>query len=347
MLLGDVVVCPAVAADQAPDARRHARRRAGPAGGARRAARARPRPRRAGRDGRRCARASWRCSRRTTGTARRRPASARSTPISDRRREQRRRADARRDHRPAARADRSWRSPRRRSTASRGVKAQAIADDQRRRSRAGRCCASSTHPERFINPLLVTVTVLQTVQAYLTDVCSPTACSAPWASPSASSLNVVVFFVFAEAMPKTWAVLHAERAGAAHRPLHRAGWSSFPPLRIISRGPDRAHQRAAAGQGPQGGPVRQRAGAARHRRGGRRRRGDRARGARADREHHRVRRHRRPRGDGAAARHGDRRARRHGHRRPSTWRSPTAYSRLPVLRRATATTSSAWPTPRT
>ena len=52
VLLGDVVVCPAVAADQAADARRHARRRAGPARRPRRAARARPRPRRARRSGR-------------------------------------------------------------------------------------------------------------------------------------------------------------------------------------------------------------------------------------------------------------------------------------------------------
>ena len=58
LLLGDVVVCPAVAAAPGPDARRHARRRAGPARRARRAPRARPRPRRARGAGRDAARAS-------------------------------------------------------------------------------------------------------------------------------------------------------------------------------------------------------------------------------------------------------------------------------------------------
>ena len=64
LLLGDVVICPAVAAAPGARARRHARRRAGAAGRARRAARARPRPRRARRDAPRCGPASWSCSRR-------------------------------------------------------------------------------------------------------------------------------------------------------------------------------------------------------------------------------------------------------------------------------------------
>ena len=47
-------------------------------------------------------------------------------------------------------------------------------------------------------------------------------------------LNVIVFFVLAEAMPKTWAVLSAERAALfTARPIE---WLvSFPPLRLISR----------------------------------------------------------------------------------------------------------------
>ena len=41
------------------------------------------------------------------------------------------------------------------------VKAQAIDEATIRRS-SGPCCALVEHPERFINPLLVTVTALQT-----------------------------------------------------------------------------------------------------------------------------------------------------------------------------------------
>ena len=135
-------------------------------------------------------------------------------------------------------------------------------------------------------------------------------------------LNVIVFFVLAEAVPKTYAVIHPERAAQlTARPV--SALVTFPLLRLDLAGPDRAHQRDRAGQGPQEGPVRQRAGAARHRRGRGRGRGDRARGARADREHHRVRRHGRPRGDGAPPRHGDHRATTRPSPAPSTWRSRT------------------------
>ena len=47
-------------------------------------------------------------------------------------------------------------------------------------------------------------------------------------------LNVIVFFVLTEAVPKTWAVLSAERAALfTARPIE---WLvSFPPLRLVSR----------------------------------------------------------------------------------------------------------------
>src|SRR5204863_8218961 len=48
-------------------------------------------------------------------------------------------------------------------------------------------------------------------------------------------LNVIVFFVLSEALPKTWAVLHSERAALlTSRPTLML--VSFPPLRVISRG---------------------------------------------------------------------------------------------------------------
>ena len=222
------------------------------------------------------------------------------------------------------------------------VKAQAIAESRQTKS-ARALLRLVTHPERFITPLLVTVTVLQMGQAFLTTLLADRLFGARGVAVG-FVLNVIVFFVLTEAVPKTWAVLSAERAALlTARPVD---WLvSFPPLRLISRGADRAHQRARPRQGPQGRPVRQRAGTARHRRRRRRRRGDRARGARADREHHRVRRHRRARGDGAAAGHAGRRPRRHRHRgaRPGDRRrrEPPAACRGP-----TGTTSSASPTPR-
>src|SRR5687768_2347486 len=111
------------------------------------------------------------------------------------------------------------------------VKAQAIADSQ------GSKAAQSlqrlvTHPERFINPLLVTVTVLQMGQAFLTTLVADSLFGAAGVAVG-FVLNVIVFFVLAEAMPKTWAVLSAERAALfTARPVE---WLvSFPPLRFIS-----------------------------------------------------------------------------------------------------------------
>jgi len=91
-----------------------------------------------------------------------------------------------------------------------------------------------THPERFINPLLVTVTFLQTGQAFLMSLVANRLFGAAGVF-IAFVLNVVVFFVLSEAMPKTWAVLTAERAAlATARPVELL--VGFPPLQYVSRG---------------------------------------------------------------------------------------------------------------
>jgi magnesium and cobalt exporter, CNNM family len=113
------------------------------------------------------------------------------------------------------------------------VKAQALADSQG--TRASRALLRLvTHPERFINPLLVTVTVLQMGQAFLTTLLADELFGATGVIVG-FVLNVVVFFVLSEAVPKTWAVMSAERAALfTARPTE---WLvSFPPLRLVSRG---------------------------------------------------------------------------------------------------------------
>ena len=113
------------------------------------------------------------------------------------------------------------------------VKAQALADSSESKS-AQALVTLVEHPERFINPLLVTVTALQTAQAFLTTILADRLFGG-WGVVGAFVINVVVFFVLAESMPKTWAVLHTERAGlATARPT--AWLVAFPPLRLISRG---------------------------------------------------------------------------------------------------------------
>ncbi|HEX3090873.1 MAG TPA: hemolysin family protein, partial [Ilumatobacteraceae bacterium] len=88
-------------------------------------------------------------------------------------------------------------------------------------------------PERWVNPLLLTVNVCQTVQATLTGILS----ARLWGTIGVIvgvALNVLVFFVLAEAVPKTYAVLYPQKAAlATARPV---GWLvAFPPLRLISK----------------------------------------------------------------------------------------------------------------
>lgn len=113
------------------------------------------------------------------------------------------------------------------------VKAQAIADSTGTKSSAA-LLRLVTNPERFINPLLVTVTVLQMGQSFLVTLLADSLFG-PTGVIVGFVLNVIVFFVITEAMPKTWAVLSAERAALLTARL--TDWLvSFPPLRIVSRG---------------------------------------------------------------------------------------------------------------
>ena len=88
-------------------------------------------------------------------------------------------------------------------------KAQALADSGARGGSA--LLGLVTHPERWVNPLLLSVNVCQTVQATLTGVVAGRLFG-PTGVASGVILNVVVFFVFAESVPKTYAILHSDRA---------------------------------------------------------------------------------------------------------------------------------------
>jgi magnesium and cobalt exporter, CNNM family len=112
------------------------------------------------------------------------------------------------------------------------VKAQAIADSVGSRS-ARQLARLAHHPERFINALLVTITICQTAQAFLTSILADRLFGTVGLIV-AFVLNVVVFFVLAEAVPKTYAVLHPERA-ALFSTGPTAALVGFPPLQLISR----------------------------------------------------------------------------------------------------------------
>lgn len=112
------------------------------------------------------------------------------------------------------------------------ARATALRDEGRRGGRA--LLWLVTHPEEFINPLLLVVLVVQTVQTALTTLLARELFGGAGVAVGLF-VNVVVVFVLAEAAPKTWAVQHPERAGlVAAQPVRTL--ARFWPLRTISRG---------------------------------------------------------------------------------------------------------------
>jgi CBS domain containing-hemolysin-like protein len=89
-------------------------------------------------------------------------------------------------------------------------------------------------PETWVNPLLLCVNICQTVQATLTGIVAGNLFGAAGVAVGVV-LNVIVFFVLAEAVPKTYAVIYPERAAKfSARPVNAL--VRFPLLRWISRG---------------------------------------------------------------------------------------------------------------
>ena len=114
------------------------------------------------------------------------------------------------------------------------VKAQALADSTRHAVGASAAPARQRIPSGSSTRCSSPSTFLQTGQTFLTSLLADRLFGATGLIIG-FVLNVVVFFVIAESMPKTWAVLSAERAALlTARPAELL--VSFPPLRLISRG---------------------------------------------------------------------------------------------------------------
>jgi putative hemolysin len=88
------------------------------------------------------------------------------------------------------------------------------------------------HPERTLNPVLFLLLLCNTVAATLVGVVAAHLFGALGVA-AATAFEVVFIFVFAEAMPKTWAVQHSERAALLAAPLV-AALVKIPPVRWIS-----------------------------------------------------------------------------------------------------------------
>lgn len=88
-------------------------------------------------------------------------------------------------------------------------------------------------PDRYVNPLLLVGLTAQLVQAILVGVVAGRLFGAVGVAVAAA-IDVVVVFVVAASLPRTWAVLNTERVAlAATRPV--TALVRFPPVRLASR----------------------------------------------------------------------------------------------------------------
>ncbi|MGB8858860.1 MAG: hemolysin family protein [Ilumatobacteraceae bacterium] len=109
------------------------------------------------------------------------------------------------------------------------------------------------HPEGWVNPLLLTVNICQTVQTTLTAIVAGHMFG-PAGVIVGVVLNVIVFFVLAEAVPKTYAVLYPQRAALiSARPTLLV--VAFPPLQWVSRGLIKLTNVIVRGKGLEAGPF--------------------------------------------------------------------------------------------
>jgi putative hemolysin len=111
------------------------------------------------------------------------------------------------------------------------ARAKALEDEGHIGARSLRRLADD--PDRFLNPILLLVLLCQLVAATLVGVVS-SSLFGPWGVAAATAFEVVVIFVFGEAVPKNWAVRHSARAALIAAPMITT-IIRFPPIRILSR----------------------------------------------------------------------------------------------------------------
>lgn len=89
-------------------------------------------------------------------------------------------------------------------------------------------------PERFLAPVLLLVLLCQLVAATLVGVVAARVFGALGVAV-ATVFEVIVIFLFGEAVPKQWAVRNADRSALMAAPLV-AAFVRFPPVRMLSSG---------------------------------------------------------------------------------------------------------------
>ncbi len=110
------------------------------------------------------------------------------------------------------------------------IKAKALVDEHRRGAR--QLARLVENPANFLNPILLLVLICQLVSATLVGIVAEHLFGGLGVLFGAV-FEVVVIFVFFEAVPKNWAVLNEDRAALLSAPLISA-LLRFPPVRWIS-----------------------------------------------------------------------------------------------------------------
>src|SRR5947209_5425838 len=111
---------------------------------------------------------------------------------------------------------------------------RALALEEEGRSGATRLARLLERPERTLNSLLLVILVCQLVSANLTGVLLEQHFGT-LGFVLGIVVEIAVFFVFFEVVPKTFAIQHTDRAVLLVSPI-LAFLTNFPPLRVLSRG---------------------------------------------------------------------------------------------------------------
>jgi len=111
---------------------------------------------------------------------------------------------------------------------------RALALEEEGRKHAHRLAIMLERPERTLNVLLLLVLVSQMTSASLLGVLLERALGSA-GLVIGLAVQIVVYFVFGEVAPKTFAIQHPDRAALRLTPF-LWGISNFPPLRLLSRG---------------------------------------------------------------------------------------------------------------
>jgi magnesium and cobalt exporter, CNNM family len=111
------------------------------------------------------------------------------------------------------------------------IKAKSLVDDKRHGART--LAKLIENPSNFLNPILLLVLVCQLVSATLVGIVTEHLFG-PWGVVLGIVFEVVVIFVFFEAVPKNWAVMNPDRAALLSAPLVSAV-IRFPPIKWLSR----------------------------------------------------------------------------------------------------------------